>query len=347
MPSVTAVPRTTPAPVASVAATGNVASKPVPGFGTTITPNELGKIMILEYHLLGEEEDRWTRSYANFWADLEMLYEKGYRPVGLNDIIDNRIDIPAGTTPVVLTFDDSSPMQFRYIEGADGKPVIDPNCAVGMMERFHEKHPDFPLKATFFVLPAAEKPHDFFGQDEYKEKKLKHLVERGFEIGNHTFWHQRLDTLESDEEVYEQLARAVEEINKLVPGYQVRSFSLPLGMWPKDPSLIRSGSYNGIRYKNEMILMVSGGTTYPPNHIEFDSMRVPRIQATNLGGDFEEEFIKYYDENVQDRYISDGDPDVLTIPRDRIEHLRDAQSLQEVTPADPFRGRVKSYQLRP
>src|SRR5438128_11408157 len=81
-----------------------------------LPPNELGRVMILEYHKIDYPEARWTRTPENFRRDLETLYAKGYRLINLGDLLDRRIAVPAGTTPVVLTFDDSSPGQFRYLE---------------------------------------------------------------------------------------------------------------------------------------------------------------------------------------------------------------------------------------
>src|SRR5256886_11334806 len=81
----------------------------------TLAPNELGRVMILEYHKIDYPEERWTRTPENFRRDLETLYARGYRLIALNDLLDGRIIVPAGTTPVVLTFDDSSPGQFRYV----------------------------------------------------------------------------------------------------------------------------------------------------------------------------------------------------------------------------------------
>src|SRR6267142_119928 len=92
------------------------------------SPNELGKVMILEYHLIEAEESRWGRSVENFRADLIRLYQEGYRTISLGEYIDGRIAIPAGTRPVILTFDDSSPGQFRYLV-RDGEKKIDPDCA--------------------------------------------------------------------------------------------------------------------------------------------------------------------------------------------------------------------------
>ena len=77
--------------------------------------NELGAIMILEYHRIGDPERRWTRTPAGLRRDLELLWENGYRPISLGALIAGSIALPAGSSPVVVTFDDSSPGQFRYI----------------------------------------------------------------------------------------------------------------------------------------------------------------------------------------------------------------------------------------
>ena len=47
------------------------------------TPNELGKVMVLEYHLIGYPEDRWRRTPENFRKDLQMLYDNDFYPVSV------------------------------------------------------------------------------------------------------------------------------------------------------------------------------------------------------------------------------------------------------------------------
>ncbi|HEX9126964.1 MAG TPA: hypothetical protein VF948_11225, partial [Methylomirabilota bacterium] len=130
---------------------------PVAASAGSLPPNELGRVMILEYHKVDQPEERWTRTPANFRGDLERLWERGYRLVALNDLLDGRIAIPRGTTPIVLTFDDSSPGQFRLIE-RNGGWVPDPDCAVGILEAFERQHPEFGRAATFYVLPGADPP---------------------------------------------------------------------------------------------------------------------------------------------------------------------------------------------
>ena len=110
-------------------ATAPVAAQP------RLAPNELGRVMILEYHLIEAPEARWARTPQNFRRDLDRLYREGFRLIGLNDYLDGKIDLPVGTTPVILTFDDSSPGQFRMI-GTNGRPEVDPESAVGILEAF-------------------------------------------------------------------------------------------------------------------------------------------------------------------------------------------------------------------
>ena len=54
--------------------------------------------MVLEWHVIGEKEGRWARTYENFRKDLETLYERGYRLVSLRDVLNNNISTEAGFT---------------------------------------------------------------------------------------------------------------------------------------------------------------------------------------------------------------------------------------------------------
>src|SRR5437879_8351366 len=120
----------------------------------SLPPNERGRVMVLEYHKIDYPEERWTRTPENFRRDLETLYARGYRLIALGDLLDGRIALPAGTTPVILTFDDSSPGQFRYVE-ENTAVEIDPKSAVGILEAFAREHPDFGHATIFFVTHCA------------------------------------------------------------------------------------------------------------------------------------------------------------------------------------------------
>ncbi|MBI1846275.1 MAG: polysaccharide deacetylase family protein [Candidatus Rokubacteria bacterium] len=279
-------------------------------------PNELGRVMILEYHKIDYPEERWTRTPENFHRDLEALYARGYRLVSLNDLLDGKIRLPAGTTPVVLTFDDSSPGQFRYVEKPGGVE-IDPKCAVGVLEAFIRERPDFGRAATFYVLPGASKPNRLFNQPEYEAKKLQYLVAHGFEIGNHTLWHANLGKYD-ETTVRAQIAGAQQWIHRAVPDYRIRTLALPHGVYPRDLGWALRGQAKGETYRIDGILMVSGGAAPSPFARGFDPLRLPRIQA--IDRDITS-WLTHFDKHPGERFISDGDPTTITVPpaqRDRV-----------------------------
>jgi peptidoglycan/xylan/chitin deacetylase (PgdA/CDA1 family) len=302
-----------------------------PAHGQTLPPNELGRVMILEYHKIDHPEERWTRTPENFRRDLETLYAKGYRLISLNDLLDGRIGVPAGRTPVVLTFDDSSPGQFRYLE-RNGALVIDPDCAVGILEAFAQRHPDFGHVATFFVLPAANPPNRLFNQPEHVAKKLQYLVTHGYEIGNHTLWHANLGKY-PEPVVRAQIAQAEEWIHRHVPDYRIRTLALPHGVYPRDVTWALRGSAKGTTYQHDAILMVAGGAAHSPFAVHFDPARLPRIQAIehDLGSS-----LAYFDRHPGERFVSDGAPAVVTIPKGQRARLRATlpRGLKVVEPGD-------------
>ncbi|MEX2147345.1 MAG: polysaccharide deacetylase family protein [Candidatus Rokuibacteriota bacterium] len=280
--------------------------------------NELGRVMILEYHKIDDPEERWTRTPENFRRDLETLYARGYRLAHLNDLMDGRVTAPAGTTPVVLTFDDSSPGQFRYLD-RDGVPEIDPKSGVGILEAFTREKPDFGRAATFYVLPGASRPNRLFDQPQHEGRKLQFLVSRGYEIGNHTLWHANLGKYE-EPTVRLQIAEAQQWIQRHVPGYRIRSLALPHGVYPRDVTWALRGTAKGTTYSHDGILMVAGGAAPSPFARAWDGTRLPRIQAVERDLT---RWLTHFDKNPADRFVSDGDPAVVTIPAGRRDKLRD------------------------
>ncbi len=285
--------------------------KPAAFMFDPFVPNELGRIMILEYHLIGYPEAQWRRTPENFRQDLEMLYQNGYYPIPLQSLINRDINVPAGKTPFVLTFDDSSQGQFRFLKQG-GRLVVDPQCAVGIMEQFKKEHPDFPLTAIFYVLPAIKPGLRLFGQEEYIQQKFDYLVQHGYQIGNHSYWHQNLGKTD-DLGVQKQLALAVKAIQTYLPGYQVRSLALPLGVHPKNRELEVSGEYQGIRYHNDSVLLVGSGSIPSPYSTDFDLLKLERIQAgdTPWGP---KAYIERFKKDPSLRYVSDEKPELISIP---------------------------------
>lgn len=279
--------------------------------------NELGRVMILEYHKIDYPEHRWTRTPENFRRDLETLHARGYRLLALNDLLDGRITVPAGTTPVVLTFDDSSPGQFRYLE-KNGVLEIDPKSALGILEAFARERPDFGRAATFFVLPGASRPNRLFDQPLLEGRKLQYLASRGYEIGNHTLWHANLGKYD-EATVRSQVSLAQQWIQRHVPDYRIRTLALPHGVYPKDLGWILRGTANGTTYRHEAILMVAGGAAPSPFGRAFDPLRLPRIQAVEQDLGY---WLAHFERNPHDRFVSDGDPATITVPASRRDGLR-------------------------
>jgi hypothetical protein len=304
--------------VLSAAAGGTAPRKPIHAKPPRAA-NELGRIPILEYHVIGDSDARWTVERGHFKRQLELLYERGYRPITVAELVDRKIALPAGMSPVVFTFDDASPSQFRYVDH-NGSLEVDPNSAVGIWLEFHRTHPDWSNKATFCMLPGAAAGHAFFGdrgvegqQTAWRQRKVRFLAEQGFELCDHTLWHANLSKY-SDEVVQEQIARGALAIDSAVPGYKVRTFALPLGIWPKNRELARAGSWRDphtgrvVAYRFDAILEVTGGPARSPFDPKFDPLRLPRVEVF---GDALEKLLDQLD-RAGDRYVASGHINVPT-----------------------------------
>jgi len=281
-------------------------------------PNELGRIPVVEYHLIDTADARYARERSHFARDLEYIYKKGYRPVSISQLLDRKIDLPRGLSPVVFVFDDASPSQFRYIE-RNGQLEIDPKSGIGIWMNFRKTHPDWSNNAVFCMLSGAAAGRSLFGdkgiegqKSEWRFRKVQWLRDQGFELCNHTLWHANLGKY-SDAVVQEQIARGQMAIDSAVPGYKVRTFALPLGVWPKNRALAKSGSWTDpktgkvVRYNNEAILEVAGGPTVSPFDPAFNPLSIKRIEV--FGNQLETVFERL-DRNGS-RYVSDGDPSTV------------------------------------
>lgn len=291
------------------------------GSNSAHAPNELGRIPVAEYHLISDHDALYSRERNHFRKDLQEIYARGYRPVTISQILDRKIDLPRGLSPIVFVFDDASPSQFSYLE-RNGKLEIDPQSGMGIWLDFRKIHPDWSNSAVYCLLPGAAAGHAFFGdkgidgqKTEWRMQKVKWLHDQGFELCNHTLWHANLGKY-SDAVVQEQIARGQMAIDSAVPGYKVRTFALPLGVWPKNRELAKAGSWKNpktgavVRYDNEAILEVSGGPTRSPYDPQFNPLSITRIEA--IGNDPVRTLDRM--EKNGSQYISDGNPATVARP---------------------------------
>lgn len=282
--------------------------------------NELGRVPVFEYHLITEKNSVYERTHEGLRRDLETMYQRGYRPVSISELIDKKFELPSGRSPVVLVFDDASPSQFRYVE-KDGQLEIDPNSAVGILIAFNKRYPEWRNRAVFCMLPAAQAGRAFFGdksiegqKSEWRYRKVKFLADQGFELCNHTLYHARLDRAGSS--VAEFIARGDMAIDSAVPGYKVRTFALPLGMWPQNRDLAKRGSWRDakgrtVSYEYDAILEVAGGPARSPFDPQFNPLSIPRVQV--IGDSAVTRTLNGLEKHGQ-RYVSDGDPSKVARP---------------------------------
>ena len=293
---------------------------------THCQPNEAGQIPILEYHNLVHTKKMGSYEYpvAEFRKDMEWLYAHNYRPVSLAEYVQGRIDCPAGMSPVILTFDDALVGQF--IETAPGQ--VSPNCAVGVLEDMHARHPDWPLRGVFFVLtdqdPKMPKPftvpHDptLPAQDGFAQDKMTHLVQDGFEIGDHTLHHHAGMQRMGDGEVQAEFAGGIAGIHRYLPGYKVLTLALPYGVYPRNKRLVISGQSGGAAY-HHLCAMDAGWYPAPsPLSKHFKPYRIPRIipgdEHTKPGSlNTIRYWLAYLEAHKAEKFVSDGDPKTYTV----------------------------------
>jgi hypothetical protein len=314
---------------AAPASRGAAAASPSPeavAAARAVNANELGVIPVVMYHQIrADGGGDYDLTPAEFRAELARLHREGYAPIRAVDLATGTIDVPAGKTPVVMTFDDSTKEQLYW--DADKRPL--PDTAIGIMLDFARRFPGFRPAGTFYVNRDP-----FAGAPEGAEM-LRWLHENGFELGNHTHDHLPFGAM-SAQEVQRQLALGRKLITDSVPDASVRTVSLPLGVMPDPPELARKGSWNGISYEHAGVFLVGAEPAPSPFSQAFRPGAIPRIRTSPPGardGDYGSTFwLDDLAKNPGRRYVSDGDPKTISFPKERAGDL-----------APRFRQRANPY----
>ena len=285
--------------------------------------NELGKVPIMMYHGIRKktststgtiggnvDKDGYNRTPDAFREDLEFYYQNGYRMIRLNDYINDFIDVELGYSPIILTFDDGNADNFKVIgKNDDGSLKFDPDSAIGILESFKEKYPDFKITATFFLTGAL------CNQSDYNEEIIKWLVENGYDVGNHTKTH--LDIKKSTaERVQKEIAYVYDELEKIIPDKYVKIIALPFGSPYKKThenyKYVLETNYNDKTYKTDAALRVGWEPEVSPFSKSFDKTFLKRCRAyDNNSKEFDITMV--FNMLKKTRFISDGEPDFITI----------------------------------
>ncbi len=278
------------------------------------TPNEIGRIPIVMYHSVGERGKIDSRglniSSDTFRKHLSMMVKANWYPMNVRDIYipEKLAAVPRGMTPVGLTFDDARTSQFRY--GKDG--IVDSNCALGILEAFHKKYSArWPRGGTFYMLPRSSYNPTPFGQTGLEVKKCQWLLKAGYELGNHSFAHKSMASM-GGAQVREAVWGCIRDIRKLAPSATMDTYCVPYGAYPRDKNTwgIILKDPQG-QYTNKIALKAWGDESYAPLDKRFDARQVDRIGVDP--GYFEQVYARLVKSGKL--YISDGNPNTLSVPR--------------------------------
>ena len=289
--------------------------------------NELNSVPILMYHRIygmknseteytggNVDKDGYNRTSEAFEADLRSFYQQGYRMMRLTDYVDGYIDVAFGYSPLILTFDDG--IRDVVLDGwnADGSPVFDPTCAIGILEKIKAEYPDYNVTATFFVNSGL------FGNDDENDRKvMKWMVDNGYDIGNHTRDHVKLGDCSADE-IEKQVGSMYKILEDIIPGQYVNIVALPFGSpenVSKDNSqysTIFEGTYDGFSYTTKASLLCAWTRSYSPFVRDYNCYALRRIRAYDHNGTECDIEMSFRELNDGRRYISDGDPNTIVFP---------------------------------
>ena len=289
-PVVTVVPHPPPRPVPEIRTITRAAA-------ARLHANELGSVPVLMFHqVVAAPKGRLDISIAAYRAELSGLYRSGYRMVTVSDLVNHTINVPAGKSPMVLTFDDSSPSQYREVGGR-----MDPATAIGQLFEIAKRYGETRPVATMYVNGRP-----FGNHPEY----LRSLAKLGLELGDHTMSHANLRRL-APVQVQRELILGQEVIRRAVPGYQVRTMALPYGYHPANRLLDRHGGFAGSTYTFQAVVL-TGSNPVRPYSKGFRPLELARIVPGHgpLTSSFWEVRLR------RTRYVSDGDPLVLSFPKE-------------------------------
>jgi hypothetical protein len=116
--------------------------------------------------------------------------------------------------------------------------------------------------------------------------------------------------------VVRQLALNIAELERHTGRRDFSSLALPYGAYPPNEALLRSGRHgpHAHRIAGAAEFEYTGERARPPYVLGFDPYHVPRIPTGDDPGE-SRAALRDLERWPADRYVSDGDPRVVTVPR--------------------------------
>jgi peptidoglycan/xylan/chitin deacetylase (PgdA/CDA1 family) len=277
----------------------------------TLGVNEIGDIMVVMYHGI-KDNPPYHRSKDDFIRDLQYFHDNNYYLISMQDYLSHQINVPLGKTPIVLTFDDGLSSTFTLVENE-----ADPESAIGILEAFVKDHNDFGKAATLFIHATKQN----FQGDGTASQRLEWLVKNGYEIGNHSATHADLSKL-SKEALIKEIGQVDYFLKEIMPEYNMMAITYPYGKRP-EASLVEHlslGEYEGVEFGYKIGFREGPSSKMvAPSHIKFDPYNAPRVRGSE--GDLQDLwwFLDYYEKHPDQRYISDGNPNTIVVPKEKAD----------------------------
>lgn len=281
-----------------------------PEFARQVRANEAGMVPIIMYHrILRKRVASIDRTPDQLRQELEKLARQGYVPITAREFATGDIRVPAGRFPVVLTFDDGHPSHFALDDAGNPKP----DTAVGVILDVAARYPSFRPAATFWI---TREPFGLRDQ-ERQAAAVRWLVDHGFEVANHTWSHPDLRRL-GKKKVREQIVR-LERLLKKLGAPPDKTLALPYGSVPRPKKLARTGSWDGTRYDFAGVFLAGAQPSLSPFAKDYDRGAIQRIQSNGKRGECRkwcsQYWLEWLNKHPGERYVSDGDPTRISIPR--------------------------------
>ena len=204
----------------------------------------------------------WMITVNEYKKILESLYERGYVLVNMKDLLNGKINLPTGKTPLVMSFDDVNYYDYMKNIGMPEKIVLKGNKLanqytettgeikileeiehISILEKFIEKHPDFSYQNARPILAVTGYEGLLGYKDLINDKEslidvITKLKSLGYEFACHSYSHSseifKTDDLD-EQKCIEDTKMWQEKLENILgkTDIYISPFGIPVQNYPK------------------------------------------------------------------------------------------------------------------